>query len=475
MKKWLSYHPRYIRSLVYMLQASEYNICDYLNWYGRVKNFNKVECRKHLIKTPKAILIFIIAWTILLSLYSFAISLFWLKLGLIKYIFFAGILLIAPYFLAYVIIAPIILIRIFIQWPIEFVIIKCAQKKLKKHKAIKIAIAGSFGKTTMREILKTILEKNKKVATPLHNHNTPLGISRFIKILKGDEEVLIFELGEYYPGDVKKLCDLTQPNIGIITGINEAHLKKFKSLDKTIKIIFELSDWLKKNPIYVNGENNLARNNVLNDYIIYNRKGIEKWKVENPQTNLKGTSFVISKNGQDYKIKTNLLGLHQIGPLMVAIDIAIKLGISIDQIKEGIKNIKPVDHRLEPKINNAGVITLDDSYNGNPDGVKVVIEFLASLHNYRRFYVTPGLVEMGSKIKEIHKAIGIQLAKTEIEKIILIKNSVTPFIAEGLKDANYNGEIIWFNDALTAFDALPYLTVKNDVVLLQNDWPDQYV
>ncbi|MFH1838246.1 MAG: UDP-N-acetylmuramoyl-tripeptide--D-alanyl-D-alanine ligase [Candidatus Kuenenbacteria bacterium] len=477
MKNWLShYYPHYIRSLVYMLQATEYNVGDYLNWYKRTKNFSKVEHRKHLIKTPKAILIFIIAWVILLSFYGAAFFLFWLKLGLIKYIFCVSIFLLAPYFLAYGIIIPIILIKIFIQWPIEFIIIQDARQKLKKHKAIKIAIAGSFGKTTMREILKTVLSEKKKVATPPHNHNTLLGISQFIKTLKGDEEILIFELGEYYSGDVRKLCNLTQPQIGIITGVNEAHLEKFKSIDRIVKTIFELSDWLgDKNLIYVNGENDLAQKNALINHIIYTRNGIENWKVKNSQTNLFGTNFILSKDEQNLEIKTKLLGLHQIGPLMVAIDIAIKLGILMDQIKKNIAKIKPFEHRLELKIDNAGVIALDDTYNGNPDGVKVMIEFLASLNNCRRFYVTPGLVEMGIRTKEVHREIGIQLVKAKIEKIILIKNSVTPFIYQGLKDSNYKGEIIWFNDGLTAFNSLSHLTIKNDVILLQNDWPDQYV
>ncbi|MDP2656311.1 MAG: cyanophycin synthetase, partial [bacterium] len=117
---------------------------------------------------------------------------------------------------------------------------------------------------------------------------------------------------------------------------------------------------------------------------------------------------------------------------------------------------------------------LDDSYNGNPDGVRVVINFLASLKHHRRWYITPGLVEMGDKTKEIHHDIGYQLASAGIEKVVLIKNSVTPHIERGLKESQFSGEIMWFDDALSAFAALPHLTVSGDVVLLQNDWPDQY-
>lgn len=479
MKNWLSrYNPRYPHSLVYMLQASEYNIRDYLIWHHNTKNFSQIEQRKQLVKTKKALALLLITWIIVCFIIALAIAALLMDNPL-KYALFFAIIILSPYFLAYTLIIPLLIIKI-IQKPIECQMINQAQKKLKNHKAVKIGIAGSFGKTTMREILKTVLSEGKKVATLAHNFNTPLGISQFIKTLKGDEEILIFEIGEYYPGDVKKLCELTEPDMGIITGINEAHLSKFKSLERTAKTIYELADYLEVRPpktskiLYVNGENELACKNARVSNIIYNRQSVNGWKIENPQTSIDGTSFLLTNDNTKLELKSALLGLHQIGPLATAADIAFRLGLSSDQIAKGISKTKPFEHRLEPKIGNDGVITLDDSYNGNPDGVKAVIEFLSTLQNHRRFYVTPGLVEMGSQTEEVHRQIGKSLAKAKIEKVVLIKNSVTPYIEEGLKEEKYKGDILWFDDALSAFTALPNLTVKGDVILLQNDWPDQY-
>ena len=173
-------------------------------------------------------------------------------------------------------------------------------------------------------------------------------------------------------------------------------------------------------------------------------------------------------------LDSRLLGLHQVGPLCAAVSLATSLGLSHNQIKSGISKTKPFDHRLEPKTDASGVITLDDSYNGNPDGVRAVIGFLAGLEGHRRIYVTPGLVEMGDRTEEVHREIGKYLANAKIEKIVLIRDSVTGFIEQGLKENGYRGEVIWFDDALKAFAALPNITVAGDVVLLQNDWPDQY-
>ena len=103
-----------------------------------------------------------------------------------------------------------------------------------------------------------------------------------------------------------------------------------------------------------------------------------------------------------------------------------------------------------------------------------MIEFLESLSGHRRFYVTPGLVEMGERKEIVHRNIGKQLAEAKIEKVVLIQNSVTPYIERGLKDANYAGDILWFNDMPQALGALAHTTISGDVVLIQNDWPDQY-
>lgn len=467
------YHPRFVRSLVYMLQASEYSVREYLRWYKRTTDFLHVERRKRLVATPKAVALIMLGWMLALVCYGASVAMLFVVSMPWNILFFVIAIALTPHLLRYAILIPLICIQC-AQIPLERQAVERARQTLLRHPGIKIAIAGSFGKTSMREMLKTVLAEGKKVACPPLSYNTPLGISRFVQELHGDEDVLIFELGEYYPGDVKKLCALVQPSVGIITGVNEAHLEKFGSLERTTATIFELADWLGEKTVYVNKESALATNRAAPHHMLYSRAGVDSWIVRHAQTNLRGTTFTLSRNGQEYAVRTTLLGLHQVGPLVVATDIAAGLGMPVEQILRGIAKTVPFDHRLEPKEDAAGVMTLDDSYNGNPDGVRAVIAFLGSLAGHRRWYVTPGLVEMGSATERVHRDIGRLLAQSGIEKVVLIKNSVTPFIEAGLKDEHYAGEILWFDDALAAFAALPHLTVKGDVVLLQNDWPDQY-
>lgn len=482
------YHARHVRSLVYMLQQSEYRVRDYLRWFWRVRDFAMVEQRKSLVKTPKSIFFLGAGYLGLTFLYAFALWVVLVGMAWWKYLIFFILVLASPFILAYAMALFTFLVWL-AQRPVESVILLQAKRRLRAHKGLRIAIAGSYGKTTMRELLKTVLSAGKQVAAPPASHNTPLGISTFISHLKGEEEVLIFELGEYYPGDVMKLAKLVEPNIGIITGVNEAHLEKFKDIERTRTTIFELADYLSSSPparggvaegrgggsvLYINGENALAKERAPASAIVYGREGVGGWVVTRPRTSLGGTSFVLKADSKEIRAQSKLLGLHQIGPLCVAAHIGRKLGLSPEEIEKGIADTAAFEHRLQPMTDAQGVTTIDDSYNGNPDGVRAVIEFLSSLKGSRRWYVTPGLVEMGKRKEAVHRDIGRQLAQAGIEKVVLIRNSVTPFIAEGLQEMQFQGELLWFDKAFDAFAALPHLTVKGDIVLLQNDWPDQY-
>lgn len=464
-----------------MLQASEYKVEEFFTWFRGVSNFNRVENRKTLVKTSKAIIL--LCFSYLIFIFFILVSFNYLifaesKFGLILFVLF---ILATPYITIFATVSFSLLLNI-LQKPIERSIIKNATEKLQKHKALKIAIAGSYGKTTMKEILYTVLSQTKNVRATPDNKNTPLGISRFVDTLEGNEEILLFEMGEYYKGDIKLLCDLVDPSIGIITGVNEAHLDKFKHIENTIDTIFELADFLNKKEntsLYINGESKLAKEKAKTlenkKVTIYDDKGVGEFDIEDLKTDLSGVNFVLrGEGGQAIVARSSLLGKHQAGPIALSAYIAKELGVKLQDIELGIKNTKAFDHRMQLREDSGGVFIIDDSYNGNPDGVRVAIEFLKEVKDKRRFFITPGLVEMGRKTEEVHREIGKELARAGIEKVVLIRNSVTGFIEAGLKENNYVGEIIWFDSGKECFASLPKRTINNDLLLYQNDWPDNY-
>jgi UDP-N-acetylmuramoyl-tripeptide--D-alanyl-D-alanine ligase len=426
--------------------------------------------------TKKAVLLLSFAWLILILIYVLLIVLClvsFLTTNLILIVLAMILLVTSPLILAYGISIPLWLGQKIIQEPRQNKLIKSARQIFAKHSALKIAIAGSYGKTTAKEILQTVLSEGKKVAFTPGNINTMVGISRFARGLKGDEEVIIFELGEDHVGDVRKLCELVQPNIGIITGINEAHLSSFGTLERTITTIFELQGYLGDKPIYKNQESPLINSKIKpNDKLAFNRHGVDGWKITDLKTDIQGTTFKAKNGLKTILIQTGLLGLHNVGIMAVAIHIADSLGFSTKQIADGFKRTMPFEHRMQPR-NLQGAWVIDDTYNGNSEGVQAGLLLLKQLNAKRRIYVTPGLVEQGHKTREVHENIGRQIADVA-DIVILMKNSVTNYIRNGLNDSNFKGKIMIIDDPLEFYNNLEHFVAIGDVVLMQNDWTDNY-
>jgi len=346
-----------------------------------------------------------------------------------------------------------------------------AKNKLKKLNKIKIiGIAGSYGKTGMKDLIATVLGEKYRVVKTQESINTPVGIARTILSQVNEQtEILIIEMGEYYPGDIKNICSIATPHIGVITGINEAHLERLKSIDNSVKTIFEIAQNMRPNGLLLlNGKDKHIKNNYKKfisdqEVYFYQAKGRIEFNEDAP-------GFIYQK------IFFPLLGQYNLDKIDGVIYLAKKLGLNHQEIEACLKKIKTPAHRLQPILNREkNILVIDDSYNGNPDGVEEAIKTLSLFKKRRKIFVTPGLVEMGNKSREVHQRIGQRLNDV-VNLVILIKNSVTPNIEEGLINAQFDKKnIIWFDSMMEAQNNLGTILKSGDVVLFQNDWPDNYV
>lgn len=469
---WTRYLPTYSRNLTYMLQASEYKIRPYLKWFHRTYDFRRVMNRQTLDLTTKARLIvnvlaatsFVLA--LIISGFVFASLVFepllwWLVIGLV---------FVSPFILAYGILLLLWIGHVTIQKPKQAKLVKRARGSVSGHPAVRIAVLGSYGKTTAKEMLKTVLSSHLKVAATPGNMNTVIGVSRFIDKLDGDEDVLIVEFGEERPGDIRELARLVKPDIAIITGINEAHLSSFKTLDRTIKTVYEIEEFVEAENIYQNIDNEIIAKHQQKG-VGYSQKGVDGWKVVAASTSVNGTKFDLKRDKTKLHVETQLLGLHTIGISAAVAVIADKLRVPAEKFESGFREVKPFKHRMQPKQLH-GALVIDDTYNGNKDGVKAGLELLAQLQAKRRIYVTPGLVEQGSATETVHIEIGKQAAVADV--VVLMKNSTTRYIESGLKQAGFKGKLMIIDKPLDFYNNLDQFVASGDVVLMQNDWTDNY-
>ncbi|MDB5162789.1 MAG: hypothetical protein JWN28_396 [Candidatus Saccharibacteria bacterium] len=471
---WTRFLPSYPKVLLYMLQSTEYNLGQYLTWFNRTADFRRVMKRRTLDMTKKVrilllaiqAIVFVILLVIIAAVYlSTVYGQMWLLVALL-------LLITAPFIVAYGLAVPLFIGELLIQRPREKVIIANAQKKLNDHPGRRIAVAGSFGKTTAKEILKVVIGEGMNVAATPGNMNTPIGISRFVMKLKGDEDILVFELGEEKVGDVRELSRLVHPEYAIITGINEAHLSSFGSLENTVATIFEIEKFVKPEKLYKNEQSPLVKSYKNKSTLWFSDEKAGDWQVGHISTAIDGTEFTMTRQGETIHAKTGLVGVHTVGVTAAAVAMAYELGVSIENIENGLRKVRPFEHRMEPRPMH-GAWVIDDTYNGNSQGVEAGLSFLKSSGAKRRIYVTPGLVEQGSKVREIHETIGRQIAGS-VDVVVLMQNSVTEYIKAGLTREKFNGKLIEIDNPLQFYTNLDQFVAAGDIVLMQNDWTDNY-
>ncbi len=470
------FFPRYASTLIYMLQATEYQPRAYLAWYWRTTDFRKVAHRGDLKRTKRArLLLFVLQAAIVLQL-VLGVFVMWrsvqlhdLRLGAL-----AGLIFLSyPLIWAHLILVPFWLARLLIARPKEKRLVSESQKLFGETKAVKIAVAGSYGKTTMKELLKTVLGEGKVVAATPANKNVAVSHARFAKQLTGKEEVLIIEYGEGAPGDVVRFNAAVQPTMGIITGLAPAHLDKYKTVEAAGRDIFTLADYVGAKNVFVNSESRALTSFLHDDYHTYNRTGALGWKVSQLHVDITGMKFTVTSGKHKLALHTDLIGEHLIGALVLCVALAKELGLGDVQIKAGIAKTRPFEHRMEPRALAGGWI-IDDTYNGNLEGVRAGLELLKRLPAKRKTYVSPGLVEQGTESEQVHHEMGRLIAKAQPDVVVLMKNSVTEWIQEGLSDGGFSGELRVESDPLDFYGKIEHLIAVGDIVMMQNDWPDNY-
>lgn len=355
-----------------------------------------------------------------------------------------------------------------------------AKKKIKDMPNLRvIGITGSFGKTSTKYILSNILMQKYDVLMTPASYNTTLGVVRTInENMKPTNQVFVCEMGAKNIGDIKEICDLVNPEYGIVTSIGNQHLETFKTLDNIKKTKMELIDSLPSEGLgFLNyDDENIVTCKTDKNIVKFGLNSDNEFWAEDITINEKGSNFTIcSKDGKKIEVKTKLLGEHNILNIVGATAIAYKMGLNDNEIKLGIKTLKPVPHRLEMKTLPNGNVIIDDAYNSNVKGAKMALDVLKLFNDRKKILVTPGIVDLGDSAYECNKNLGKQ-ATESADFIILVGEKAAKPIYDGIKETNYNLENVYIaKDLEDALSKMNSLMQDKSVVLLENDLPDNYL
>jgi len=484
---WVIRTVRAVLFWIYLWQLKEYHVGRFIDHFrthkGKELIFNKLQGIKLVLLAGLLFNFYNFALWGLIAVYAFEIALLAIRrfkkpVWTFKTIFLMVVsLVIAGYFgflyqnlialLIFDLLASLIVSAIVLLVQPVFVlmrnrILQQARDKMATRKdLIVIGITGSYGKTSTKEFLTTILASKFKVLSTPEHKNSEIGIAQTIlNDLKPEHKVFVVEMGSYNKGGIKLLCGIAKPKIGIVTGVNEQHLATFGSMENLLSA--EGGGELLTNlplggTLVVNGDNKYCRDlykKAQREFhgsaklysVQKNAVDADAWTQE-LSVHKESLDFVVmDKEKHAVHFNVSLLGSHNVQNMLAAILTAQTLGMSLEEIAAASKNIRQEQAGIVLKEGIHGIQVIDSSYSTNPTGVMADLDYLnifsakggsASGGEGKKVLVMPCLIELGQKSVEIHQKIGRKIAEVCDMAIITTKDKFEE-IKKGAVEAGAN-------------------------------------
>lgn len=332
-----------------------------------------------------------------------------------------------------------------------------------------IAITGSVGKTSTKDIVYEVVKQKYKTLKTEGNLNNHIGLPLTILRLK-DEEALVVEMGMNHLNEINKLSKIAKPTIAIITNIGTAHIGLLGSRENILKAKLEILEGLSPNgTIIINNDNDLLHKEYSNLKQKYNTITIG---IENESdfiaTKIKEEPFNSKFTIDNNELEINVGGTPFIYNSLVAYAIGNLLNINKQKIKTSISNFKLSPHRLEKIINKKGTIIIDDTYNANLDSMVSALNILGKITNKRKIALLGDMLELGNYSEEIHREVGRTVAKNKIDILITVGPLTKKYLTDEVIKNNFNKENIYnFNSYDETYNLLDNLLTKDDIILLK--------
>jgi UDP-N-acetylmuramoyl-tripeptide--D-alanyl-D-alanine ligase len=355
-----------------------------------------------------------------------------------------------------------------------------AKRKLAEVSPTVVGVTGSFGKTSTKFAIHGLLGPPTTVLATPGSFNTPLGVCRTInEQLAANHRYFIVEMGAYGEGEIAELVEFARPTIGVLTAIGPAHLERFGSMEAIERGKYEIVRDLPPNGTAVMNvdDERVRRLADSTTHVPVVRYGIDASgrpdvTARDVQTTPDGTKFTLVAGGEDLSVSMKLLGRHALGHVLAAVAVATTCGRRLTELRGPIAALRPVEHRLQIISGTSGVTVIDDAYNSNPEGAAAALEVLDAMPGTRKIVVTPGIVELGPLQAEANERFGRQAAAVA-DTLVVVAKANREAIVSGAS-ANGGGEVIAVDSLEEAQTRLRTILKPGDVVLFENDLPDQY-
>ncbi len=286
-----------------------------------------------------------------------------------------------------------------------------------------IAITGTNGKTTTKELLAAILSKKYKVHFTKGNLNNHIGVPLTILSAPGDSDMMIIEMGASHIGEIKTLCLIAKPDFGIITNIGTAHIEGFGSIEGVIKAKVELYEYLRMVngvALYNDHDELLAEKifKIVNRAVPFSDPTGLELIVELLKSDL-SLSLIIKYFHHTYTLRTNLFGKYNLENIRAAIGTGLFMDVEMNDIIDAVEKYQPANNRSQIKITKNNTL-ICDSYNANPTSMKSALESFNNVEANPKLIIMGDMLELGEETEEEHRSVLAQLKAYKDTGVILV-------------------------------------------------------
>lgn len=334
-----------------------------------------------------------------------------------------------------------------------------------------IAVTGSVGKTSTKDMIASVLETKYNVLKTKGNLNNNIGMPLTILELK-DHDCMVVEMGMNHLNEISYLTKIAKPTIAVITNIGTAHIGNLSSRENILKAKLEILEGLDKDGVlFINNDNDLLHkeyNNLKNEYKVktIGIDNISDYMAYNIKEDITGSMFTIKDDNIEENIQVNVATRPFIYNSLMGYAIGKELNIEKDLIKKGISNLKLTDHRLEKKVNQNGVTIIDDTYNASYDSMKSSIELLGKSNN-RKIAILGDMLELGEYSEEIHRKVGEDVVNNKIDILITVGEFSKYIKDEAIKNGFNKENIYSFEKQEDTYNLLKTILKNEDLVLIK--------
>jgi UDP-N-acetylmuramoyl-tripeptide--D-alanyl-D-alanine ligase len=360
-----------------------------------------------------------------------------------------------------------------------------ATRRMGTYRGRVLGITGSYGKTSTKYVVADLLAARYRVLKTPAGVNTTMGITRVIREeLRDEHEAFVVEMSAYGPGEIREVCDVVRPTLGILTAVGVQHLERFGTPERIAEAKYELIAALPAGaPAVINADDSVCLR-------LAERARTEGKRVllygmgEGADLAVRGTEFAVSARGSRFRVvtadgqtetfETKLLGRWNLSNVLAGMAAALEWGVPLAAMKPAVAGLVPAPRRLEIH-EEGGVIRILDVANANPRGAEMALEVLSQFTGGSRILITPGMVELGPIEAEENRRFG-EKAASVCDYVILMGPEQTRPIRQGLLDRGFPADkVLTARQAQDVTDLLAGIVRPGDILLYENRLPDTYL